>query len=183
MSRDTTTAEESLPAPVTQASGHGAHSKGRIGVERSAAPPIIALASGLVAISSNKPRAVLLFIGAGTVILGLYFVVPPGDDEVSSPTLKFSSNRPTSSQKTHPIISAFLHRLPDIMTAVGCALILLGIGVAFPNEPALIPLFLFICFVALAAFFGMILAVWITATLYGAALVSLVTFVVLAFMA
>ncbi|KAF8434975.1 hypothetical protein L210DRAFT_2540464 [Boletus edulis BED1] len=166
MSRDTTTAEESLPAPVTQASGHGAHSKGRIGVERSAAPPIIALASGLVAISSNKPRAVLLFIGAGTVILGLYFVVPPGDDE-----------------KTHPIISAFLHRLPDIMTAVGCALILLGIGVAFPNEPALILLFLFICFVALAAFFGMILAVWITATLYGAALVSLVTFVVLAFMA
>ncbi|KAG6381928.1 hypothetical protein JVT61DRAFT_552 [Boletus reticuloceps] len=166
MSRDTTTTEESLPAPVTQASGHGAHSKGRIGVGRSAAPPIIALTSGLVAISTKKPRAVLLFIGAGTVILGLYFVVPPRDDE-----------------KIHPIMSTFLHRLPDIMTAIGCALILLGIGVAFPNEPALIPLFLFICFVALAALFSMILAVWITATLYGAALISLVTFVVLAFMA
>jgi len=159
-------AEETLPRPVTQASGHGAPSKGRLGIERSPAPPIIALASGLVAISSNQPRAVLLFIGAGTVTLGLYFVVPPKDDE-----------------KTHPIMSAFLHRLPDIMTAVGCALILLGIGVVFPNEPALIPLILFICFIALAALFSMILAVWITATLYGAALISLVTFVVLAFMA
>jgi len=107
----------------------------------------------------------LLFIGAGTVTVGLYFIIPPRDDE-----------------ENHPM-SAFLRRLPDVFTAVGCILILLGIGIAFPNEAALIPLLLFVLFVALAALFSIILGVWTTVTLYGAALVSLATFVVLAFMA
>ena len=78
-------------------------------------------------------------------------------------------------------MSTFLRKLPDVFTAVGCILILLGISIAFPNEAALIPLFLFIASVALAALFGIVLGVWITVTLYGAALVSLATFVVLAF--
>ena len=41
-------------------------------------------ASALLAVSSNQPRAALLFIGAGIVIVGLYFIIPPRDDEVSS---------------------------------------------------------------------------------------------------
>lgn len=86
-------------------------------------------------------------------------------------------------QEPRPILSTFLRRLPDVFTAVGCALIVLGIDLAFPHEVALIPLFLFISFAALAALFGMILSVWTTATLYGVALVSLATFVVFAFMA
>ena len=86
-------------------------------------------------------------------------------------------------QETYPVMSTFLRRLPDVFTAVGCILILLGIAIAFPNEAALIPLFLFISFAALAALFGIILGVWTTVTLYSAALGSLATFVVLAFMA
>ena len=86
-------------------------------------------------------------------------------------------------QNTHPIMSHFLRRLRDVFTAVACIFIMLGIGTAFPNEVALIPLFLFVSFAALATLFGMTLGVWATATLYGAALVSLVTFVALAFMA
>ena len=86
-------------------------------------------------------------------------------------------------QDTHPIMTNFLRRLRDVFAAVACIFIVLGIGSAFPNEVALIPLFLFISFTALAALFGMTLGVWATATLYGAALVALVTFVVLAFMA
>jgi len=117
-------------------------------------------------VSSNQPRAALLFIGAGTVTAGLYFIIPPRDDE-----------------KTHAIMSTFLRKLPDVFTAVGCIFIVIGIGIAFPNELALIPLFLFISFSAIAALFSMTLAVWTTATLYGAALVSLVTFLVLACMA
>ena len=82
-------------------------------------------------------------------------------------------------QKPCPIASTFLWRLPDFFTAFGCVLIVLGIANAFPNEIALIPLFLFITFTALAALLGMALGVLTTATLYGAALVSLMTFVVL----
>ncbi|KAF8550238.1 hypothetical protein OG21DRAFT_1514243 [Imleria badia] len=161
----TTTESSSLPPPVT-ADRDVARSQGRIGVERSAAPSLIAFTAGLLAVSSNQPKALLLFIGAGTVTIGLHFVVPSRDDE-----------------ETRPIMSTFLRRLPDIFTAVGCALIVLGIGLAFPHEIALVPLFLFISFAALAAVFGMILGVWTTATLYGAALVSLATFVVLTFIA
>ena len=86
-------------------------------------------------------------------------------------------------QNTHPIVSNFLRRLRDVFVAVACIFIVLGVGTAFPNEVALIPLFLFVSLAALAALFGMTLGVWATATLYGAALVSLATFVVLAFMA
>ena len=43
----------------------------------------MAFISALVAVSSNQPRAALLFIGAGVVIVGLYFI-PPGDDDVRS---------------------------------------------------------------------------------------------------
>ncbi|KAF8434987.1 hypothetical protein L210DRAFT_3551533 [Boletus edulis BED1] len=154
-----------LPAPVTT-NDDTSRLKGRINVERSVVPPLIALTAGLAAVSSSQPRAVLLFIGAGTVILGIYFVVPPKDGE-----------------KTHPVMSAFLQRLPDVFTAAGCTLIVLGISAAFPDEVALIPLFSFVSFTALASLFGAILAVWVTAALYGAALCSLVTFVVLAFMA
>ena len=86
-------------------------------------------------------------------------------------------------QNTHTVVSTFLRRLRDVFTAVACIFILLGIATAFPNEVALIPLFFFISFAALATLFGMSLGVWITATLHGAAMVSLVAFVVLAFMA
>ncbi|KAG6381933.1 hypothetical protein JVT61DRAFT_557 [Boletus reticuloceps] len=133
-----------LPAPVTT-NDDIVRLKGRINVERSAVPPLITLTAGLAAVSSSQPKAVLLFIGAGTVILGIYFVVPPKDDE-----------------KTHPVMSAFLRRLPDVFTAAGCTLIVLGIGAAFPDEVALIPLFSFISFAALALLFGAILAVWVT---------------------
>ena len=45
----------------------------------------MAFVSALVAVSSNQPRAALLFIGAGIVIVGLYFIIPPRDDEASNP--------------------------------------------------------------------------------------------------
>ncbi|KAF8420934.1 hypothetical protein L210DRAFT_953797 [Boletus edulis BED1] len=80
-------------------------------------------------------------------------------------------------------MSAFLRRLPDVFTAAGCTLVVLGIGAAFPDEVALIPLFSFISLAALALLSGAILTVWVTVALYGAALCSLVAFVVLAFMA
>lgn len=86
-------------------------------------------------------------------------------------------------QNTHPIVSTFLRRVPDAFIALGCILIVFGISIAFPNEVALIPLFLFISFAALAALCDMIVGVWATAAMYGAALLSLATFVVLAFVA
>ncbi|KAI9459971.1 hypothetical protein HD554DRAFT_1600951 [Boletus coccyginus] len=152
---------QTLPLPVT-ANGDVARSNGQIGVGRGAAPSLIAFTTGLIAISSKQPRAALLFIGAGTVIIGLYFV-PPMDDE----------------KKTRPIMSTFLRRLPDVFAAFGCILIVLGIGNTFPNQIALIPLFSFVSFTALAALLGMTLGVLTTAILYGTALVSLITFVVL----
>ena len=141
------------------------------------------LSTVLFTVTFNQPRAALLFIAAGTVILGLYFVVPPSDDEASSLRFKFARIQPTMLQRAHPIMSSFLRRIPDVFTAVGCALIVLGICITFPNEVALIPLLLFVSFAALAALFGMVLDLWMTVTLYGAALVSLATFVVFAFMA
>jgi len=120
----------------------------------------------------------LFFIGAGTVTIGLYFIIPPRDDEVSS-LLYCKNQHLMMMQKTRPIVLIFLRRLPDVFTAFSCILIVLGIADAFPNEIALIPLFLFISFTALAALLGMTLGVLTTATLYGAALVSLTTFVVL----
>ncbi|KAI9459978.1 hypothetical protein HD554DRAFT_2176760 [Boletus coccyginus] len=138
---------------------------GRIGVGRSAAPSLITITVGLVAVSSNSEQlgAALLFIGVAIVTVGLSFVLPPMDDE----------------KKTRAIMSTFLRRLPDVLSAFGCILIVLGIGNAFPNQIALIPLFAFISFTALAALLGMTLGVLTTAILYGVALVSLITFVVL----
>ena len=82
-------------------------------------------------------------------------------------------------QGTRPAVSALLHRLPDVFTAFSCILIMLGIGSAFPDEMALIPLFLFITFTALAVLFGIRLGALTTASLYDAALVSLTIFIVL----
>ncbi|KAI9459970.1 hypothetical protein HD554DRAFT_1600655, partial [Boletus coccyginus] len=151
---------ETLPLPVTN--GNVAPSNRWSAV----APSLIAFTTGLTAVSSNQPRTMLLFIGAGTVVVGLYFVVPPSDDE-----------------KTRPVVSTFLRRLPDAFTAFSCILIVLGIGSAFPNEMALIPLFLFIAFTALALLFGMTLGMLTATTLHVAALISLMIFIVLVLVA
>lgn len=84
-------------------------------------------------------------------------------------------------QKKHPIVASFLQKLPDVLIAISCALIMAGIGFTFRNEVALIvPLLTFSSFATLAALFGALMPVWITAALYGVGLISLLFFVLLA---
>ncbi|KAI9459976.1 hypothetical protein HD554DRAFT_1601803 [Boletus coccyginus] len=162
MSQSATASEssETLPPPVPNSNVAPSNRWSAV------APSLIAFTTGLAAVSSTQPRTMLLFIGAGTVVVGLYFVVPPSDDE-----------------KTHPVVSVFLRRLPDVFTAFSCILIILAIARSFPNEIALIPLFLFTAFTALALLFGMALSILTTTILHGAALISLMIFIVLVFVA